>query len=114
MMLISSMATNSQVKISCVLSLTILSTWWWWWWWCSSLPLCAGALWPMPAWVWRDVRSVFFFCVSTAGLFHHQIHRNSRVRASCEQTQVCLKASIIPEHMHAALMLEAQTEAGTS
>ena len=24
-------------------------------------PLCAGALWPMPAWVWRDVRSVFFF-----------------------------------------------------
>ena len=22
-------------------------------------PLCAGVLWPMPAWVWRDVRSVF-------------------------------------------------------
>ena len=25
------------------------------------LHMCAGALWPMPAWVWRDVRSVFFF-----------------------------------------------------
>ena len=25
-------------------------------------PLCAGALWPMPAWVWRNVRSVFFPC----------------------------------------------------
>ena len=23
-------------------------------------PLCAGALWPMPAWVWRDLRSVLF------------------------------------------------------
>ena len=23
--------------------------------------LGSGALWPMPAWVWRDVRSVFFF-----------------------------------------------------
>ena len=22
--------------------------------------LCAGALWLMPAWVWRDVRSIFF------------------------------------------------------
>ena len=28
---------------------------------CLRLTLCAGALWPMPAWVWRDVRSVFFF-----------------------------------------------------
>ena len=27
---------------------------------CICPPLCAGALWPMPAWVWRDVRSVFF------------------------------------------------------
>ena len=27
---------------------------------CTCPPLCAGALWPMPAWVWRDVRSVFF------------------------------------------------------
>ena len=26
---------------------------------CTCPPLCAGALWPMPAWVWRDVRSVF-------------------------------------------------------
>ena len=31
-------------------------------------PLCAGALWPMPAWVWRDVRSVLFF------LFLFQAH----------------------------------------
>ena len=28
---------------------------------CTCPPLCAGALWPMPAWVWRDVRSVFDF-----------------------------------------------------
>ena len=27
---------------------------------CTCPPLCAGALWPMPAWVWRDVRSVSF------------------------------------------------------
>ena len=27
---------------------------------CTCRPLCAGALWPMPAWVWRDVRSGFF------------------------------------------------------
>ena len=27
---------------------------------CTCPPLCVGALWPMPAWVWRDVRSVFF------------------------------------------------------
>ena len=27
---------------------------------CICPPLCAGALWPMPAWVWRDVRSVYF------------------------------------------------------
>ena len=26
---------------------------------CTCLPLCVGALWPMPAWVLRDVRSVF-------------------------------------------------------
>ena len=28
---------------------------------CTCPPLCAGALWPMPAWVWHDVRSVFLF-----------------------------------------------------
>ena len=28
---------------------------------CICPPLCAEVLWPMPAWVWRDVRSVFFF-----------------------------------------------------
>ena len=28
---------------------------------CTCPPLCAGALWPMPAWVWCDVRSDFFF-----------------------------------------------------
>ena len=27
---------------------------------CICPPLCAGVLWPMPAWVWRDVRSVCF------------------------------------------------------
>ena len=26
---------------------------------CICPPLCAGELWPMPTWVWRDVRSVF-------------------------------------------------------
>ena len=29
----------------------------------SAPPLCAGALWPMPAWVWRDVRSVFLYFI---------------------------------------------------
>ena len=33
---------------------------------CTCPPLCAGVLWPMPAWVWRGVRSVFlcgfFWC----------------------------------------------------
>ena len=40
---------------SCFLRLLLFCTW---------PPLCAGALWPMPAWVWRDVRffSFFFFC----------------------------------------------------
>ena len=28
---------------------------------CTCPPLCAGVLWPMPAWVWRDVRSGFLF-----------------------------------------------------
>ena len=27
---------------------------------CTCPPLCVGALWPMPAWAWRDVRSFFF------------------------------------------------------
>ena len=27
---------------------------------CTFPPLCAGVLWPMPAWVWRDVKSHFF------------------------------------------------------
>ena len=26
----------------------------------TRLPLCAGALWPMPAWVWHHIRSVVF------------------------------------------------------
>ena len=34
---------------------------------CTCLPLCAGALWPMPAWVRRDVRSASF-------LFHPDLH----------------------------------------
>ena len=28
---------------------------------CTCPPLCVGALWPMPAWVWHDVRSLHFF-----------------------------------------------------
>ena len=28
---------------------------------CTCPPLCPGALWPMPAWVWRDVRCGFSF-----------------------------------------------------
>ena len=28
---------------------------------CKRPPLCPGALWPMPAWIWRDIRSLFFF-----------------------------------------------------
>ena len=28
---------------------------------CTCPPLCPGALWPMPAWVWRDVRFFFYF-----------------------------------------------------
>ena len=27
---------------------------------CTCPPLCVVALWPMPAWVWHDVRPVFF------------------------------------------------------
>ena len=36
---------------------------------CASTcpPLCAEALWPMPAWVWRDVRSVFILFYSSTG-----------------------------------------------
>lgn len=31
---------------------------------CTFPPLYAGALWQMPAWVWRDVRSLFlFYCI---------------------------------------------------
>ena len=35
---------------------------------CTRPPLCAGAPWPMPAWVWRDVQSVFFVTVRLWGL----------------------------------------------
>ena len=28
---------------------------------CTCPPLCTGALWPMPAWVWRDVQFYFYF-----------------------------------------------------
>ena len=28
---------------------------------CTCPPLCAGALWPMPAWVWPDVHFFYFF-----------------------------------------------------
>ena len=38
---------------------------------CTCPPLCAGALWPMPAWVWRDVRlyiriHIYNFCLQFA------------------------------------------------
>ena len=42
-------------------------------WACSTvLPIILSALWPMPAWVWRDVRSVFFFSTSIniSGVHH--------------------------------------------
>ena len=37
---------------------------------CICPPLCTGVLWPMPAWVWRDVQSVFFifFFMHASGL----------------------------------------------
>ena len=40
-------------------------------------PLCVGALWPMPAWVWRDVRSVFCFYTEkeTAAWHGHEQHK---------------------------------------
>ena len=52
---------------------------------CTCLPLCVGAPWPMPAWVWLEVRSVFFnltnrniiyenACLSQAALSRHQFH----------------------------------------
>ena len=45
---------------------------------CTCPPLCAGALWPMPAWVWRDVRFCFYihtrFCTSRR---HSRSHRTS-------------------------------------
>ena len=42
-------------------------------------PLCAGALWPMPAWVWRDVRSVcvFFLSAPPGRLQFNQNHTNT-------------------------------------
>ena len=41
---------------------------------CTRPPLCAGALLPMPAWVWRDVRSVFFLfrCLHQKRSFQRQ------------------------------------------
>ena len=35
---------------------------------CTCPPLCAGALWPMPAWVWRDIRPFSFGLNSHAHL----------------------------------------------
>ena len=47
---------------------------------CTCPPLCAGALWPVPAWVWRDVR-IFF-------LLHVCIHVNALIADS--GVQACL------------------------
>ena len=52
---------------------------------CPSL--CAGALWPMPAWVWRDFRSfVFHFCEL------HGTHRASWAKRGGHGLQWCLKS----------------------
>ena len=45
---------------------------------CTCLSLCAGVLWPMPAWVWRDVLSVFF-CVFACGPCRHGVGTCHRV-----------------------------------
>ena len=39
---------------------------------CTCPPLCAGALWPMPAWVWRDVHFFIIFlpCCSIITVLH--------------------------------------------
>ena len=48
---------------------------------CTCPPLCAGAPWPMPVWVWRDVRSIFFsllafFTKPGTDSAHGQSHRS--------------------------------------
>ena len=50
---------NLHVILVCCCSLRLLLF-------CTCPPLCAGALWPMPAWVWRDARFFynFFFGLS--------------------------------------------------
>ena len=30
---------------------------------CTCPPLCAGALWPIPTWVWRDVRLIYLYII---------------------------------------------------
>ena len=53
---------------------------------CICPPLCAGALWPMPAWVWRDVRSVLFgfvFVFCLAGMCDHACKHTRSAAPSC-------------------------------
>ena len=59
--------------------------------------LCVGALWPTPAWVWRDVRSVFRFFTKWGPLY--PLHPPLPVKAGCmyrrvwpagfDKTQLC-------------------------
>ena len=62
-------------------------------------PLCAGALWPMPAWVWRDVRSVLF--PHAPGL-HRRHSRHSRFMVATRRTdrRVNMQSRNVEECMH--------------
>ena len=42
---------------------------------CTCPPQCLGALWPMPAWVWRDVRSGFCY-------FFYTTHQRNKAAAT--------------------------------
>ena len=41
---------------------------------CTCPPLCAGALWQMAAWVWRDFRFFFFFFLVASRRSRMAIH----------------------------------------
>ena len=48
---------------------------------CTCPPLCAGALWPMPTWVWRNVRSVFLLLHETKFVHRHDAAKRSIITA---------------------------------
>ena len=52
-------------------------------------PLCAGAQWPMPAWVWRDVRSDFVFFCWHLGSTPQTIRVNSSREGSMVSVPTC-------------------------